>query len=96
MMHRFRQWTAFRTSILALGLLVWASSGVRADAIISYNTLDSGIDATGVTGTNVISFLPISNNNFHAPSSFSLGDFQVVRWTTASPRPTTIHRSTSP
>jgi len=57
-------------------MVVLAASSGRADAIMNYTTSGS-IDSSGVSGPGVISFIPISTNQFNAPSAFSLGDFQV-------------------
>jgi hypothetical protein len=71
------RWTGLRAGILAAGLVVLSASSGRADAIMNYTTSGS-IDSTGVSGPGVISFIPVSTNQFNAPSAFSLGDFQVA------------------
>ena len=70
-------WTGFRAGVLALGFVAMAAASGRADAIMNYSTSGS-IDSDGVTGPGVISFIPVSENQFNAPSAFSLGDFQVA------------------
>ena len=70
-------WTGFRAGVLALGFVALSAAGVRADAIMSYTTSGS-IDSAGVSGPGIISFIPVSNGAFNAPSAFSLGDFQVA------------------
>jgi len=62
---------------LAAGLVVLAASSGRADAIMNYTTSGS-IDSAGVSGPGVISLIPVSTNQFNAPSAFSLGEFQVA------------------
>jgi hypothetical protein len=59
---------------LAISGMVPATA--HAGAIV-YDT--SGlVGSSGVTGTNVISFVPVSNNSFTAPSTLSLGTFVVA------------------
>jgi hypothetical protein len=78
-MHKSRQWNVFRTSILTLGLLAGASTGVHASPVINYST-SGAIDSTGVTGTPVISFNSLVQNTVDvgSGSNMSLGDFQVA------------------
>jgi len=66
-----------RAAVLALGLVAWGARQGRADAIMNYDTSGS-IDSAGVSGPGVISFIPVNNGSFNAPSSLSLGDFQVA------------------
>src|SRR5690349_17154476 len=77
MMRKSRQWTGFRAGVLALSLVSLAATSGRADALMNYSTSGS-IDSTGVSGPGIISFIPVSTNQFNAPSAFSLGDFQVA------------------
>jgi hypothetical protein len=54
-----------------------ASAATARASVIVYDT--SGlVGSSGVTGTNAISFVPISNNSFTAPSTLSLGTFVVA------------------
>ena len=76
-MRRSCRWTGLRAGVLAAGMVVLAASSGRADAIMNYTTSGS-IDSGGVSGPGVISFIPVSTNQFNAPSAFSLGDFQVA------------------
>jgi len=76
-MRKSCQWTGIRAGVLALSLVGLAATNGRADSLINYSTSGS-IDSTGVTGPGIISFIPISTNQFNAPSAFSLGDFQVA------------------
>jgi len=71
------RWTGLRTLAFALGLFTWTASSSQASALINYSTAGS-IDSSGVSGPGVISFVPVSNGSFNAPSAFSLGDFQVA------------------
>ena len=79
-MRMTQGWTGLRTAVIALGLFACASTGANADSILTYGTAGS-IDATlpsdGVTGTNVISFVPITNASVDANSNISLGYFHV-------------------
>ncbi len=77
-MRMSRQWTGLRTSVLALGLLAWTASVVQASSRVTYSTVGSNIDPTGVTGTPAISFSSVDHGLFNAPSAFSLGDFQIA------------------
>lgn len=63
------------TFSLAVAAALSAPRAANAGAII-YDT--SGlVGTTGITGTNVISFVPVSKNSFTAPSTLSLGTFVV-------------------
>ena len=73
--HRRRLLGAF-TLLFTLAISGMVSATARAGAIV-YNT--SGlIGSSGVTGTNVIEFVPVSANSFTAPSTLSLGTFVVA------------------
>jgi hypothetical protein len=89
MMRMTLGWTGLRTAVVALGLGACAQTGVDAaaisatssDAILGYSTAGS-VDTTkagdGVSGTNVISFVPITNSQVSATSNVPLGSFQVA------------------
>jgi hypothetical protein len=89
MMRKNSTWTGLPTMVMALGLVAWTASVVKADPTITYDT-SGAVSTTGITGSNVISFVPItfnsastsssttpSSNTFTSPSNFSLGYFQV-------------------
>jgi hypothetical protein len=76
-MRKSCQSAGLRTTVLALGFVALTAAGVQAEPIMNYTTSGS-IDSSGVSGPGVISFIPVSNGAFNAPSSFSLGDFQVA------------------
>jgi len=78
MMRMTRGWTGLRTTVLALGIATLAASGADAAALMTYSTVGSTIDSTGVTGVGAISFNSVSSGQFSNPSSFSLGEFQVA------------------
>lgn len=69
--------TGLKAAVMALGLLA-AGASAQASPIVSYTT-SGQVQATGVTGTPVISFNSVvTNQSFNSPSSFSLGDFTVA------------------
>lgn len=80
-MRMTQGWTGLRSAVIALGLFACASTGAFADSILGYGTAGS-IDATapgdGVTGANVISFVPITAAAVDGNSNISLGFFQVA------------------
>lgn len=82
-MHMTRGWTGFRTAVIALGLLVWSAPHAAADAlsqqdnILQYST-SGAVGTTGITGSNVISFVPVQNAMVDTSSNISLGYFQVA------------------
>jgi hypothetical protein len=89
MMRMTQGWTGLRTAVVALGLVACAQPGVKAaaissttsDALLGYSTagsIDTTTTADGVSGTNVISFVPITNSQVSATSNIPLGYFQVA------------------
>lgn len=84
------RWAGLRWAIATLGLCALMSRGAAADAIdttatpstpslqtdMLYSTSGS-IGTTGITGPNVISFIPEAAGAFTSPSAFSLGTFVV-------------------
>ena len=80
-MRMTQGWTGLRTAVVALGLFAGASTGANADSILSYSTagsIDASVSNDGVTGANVISFVPITSASVDANSNVSLGFFQVA------------------
>lgn len=80
-MRMTQGWIGLRTAVIALGLFAFASTGVKADSILSYGTagsIDASSSMDGVTGANVISFIPIKSAQVDASSNISLGYFQVA------------------
>ena len=79
-MRMTQGWTGLRFAVIALGLFTGASTSTMADSILGYNTAGA-IDATapgdGVTGANVISFVPITSASVDTTSNIPLGYFQV-------------------
>jgi hypothetical protein len=84
-MQIIRLTTGLRSAVLALALGGTLASQAGAAAMSSdsirsfmeYSTSGT-IESTGITGNPVISFNSVQNGAFTAPSSFSLGEFQVA------------------
>ena len=67
-MHKIQGWTGLRATVIALGLVAWTATGAKAAAIsttdpLSYTTSGQVDTTTGVTGTNVISYVPLNSGN---------------------------------
>ncbi len=63
--------------MLAAGLVLLQSAASTASAgAIVYDTLGL-VGSTGISGTAIISFVPVTHNSFTAPSTLSLGTFVV-------------------
>ncbi len=77
-MHRIQGWTGLRAAVIALGLVAWTATGAMA-APLSYTTSGQVDTTTGVTGTNVISFVPLSSTQSvdlsTGSTNASLGNF---------------------
>jgi len=86
-MSRTSGWNRLRRSIVALGFVAGASTGVsvRGDAItpanatvLGYETSASSIDATGITGNaSALKITSVAGGTFLNPSYLSLGAFQA-------------------
>src|SRR5208337_2754984 len=80
MMHRIQGWTGLRAAVIALGLVAWAATGATA-APLTYTTSGQITPTTGVTGTNVVSFVPLSSGNSvdlsTGQTNASLGNFVI-------------------
>jgi len=61
-MHRIQGWTGLRAAVIALGLVAWTATGAMATPL-TYNTSGQVDTKTGVSGTNVINFVPLNNTN---------------------------------
>ena len=81
-MRMTRGWTGLRLAAIALGLLTWSTPRAQADATTSNNLLEYSvagqIDNSGVTGSNVISYVPVQNAIIDPTSNLPLGSFQVA------------------
>ncbi|MBV8128023.1 MAG: hypothetical protein JO114_10260, partial [Planctomycetaceae bacterium] len=73
-MHRIQGWTGLRAAVIALGLVAWTATGATASPLsstsgqvtpttLSYTTSGQVDTTTGVSGTNVVSFVPLSSGN---------------------------------
>jgi hypothetical protein len=81
MMHRTQGWIRLRSAVIALGLMAFASAGTKADTIsnlLEYSTAGAIDTSVGVTGPNVISYIPVTNAEISATSNMPLGSFQVA------------------
>jgi hypothetical protein len=81
MMRMTQGWNGLRFAVIALGLIAWTTTGAKADAIsnlLEYSTAGSVDTSVGVTGPNVISYVPITNAQIDATSNLPLGSFQVA------------------
>jgi len=83
-MHRIQGWTGLRAAVIALGLVAWTATGATA-APLTYTTSVQVTPDTGVTGNNVISFVPnlvpTSSNTVDlssGESNVSLGNFVIA------------------
>jgi hypothetical protein len=84
-MHMTQGWTGLRTAVIALGIIAWTTTGVKADALLQYSTAGSIDTSIGVTGANVISYVPTpppgaaaTSTTVDASSNLPLGSFQVA------------------
>src|SRR5271157_91096 len=83
MMHRIQGWTGLRAAVIALGLVAWTATGATAaPLVLSYTTSGQVDTKTGVSGTNVISFEPLSSGNSvdlsTGQTNASLGNFVIA------------------
>jgi hypothetical protein len=77
-MQTSRGWTGFLAAVLALATIAGSSSAAKADALLSYSTAGSIDTSVGVTGANVISFIPETSVSVDGTSNLPLGSFQVA------------------
>jgi len=82
MMRMTRGWTGLRTAVIALGLLTWNAPRADAAASPTPNLLQYSVAGvvgnTGITGSNVISYVPVQNAMINPTSNIPLGSFQVA------------------
>ena len=91
-MHRIQGRTGLRAAVIALGLVAWTATGATASPLsstsgqvtpttLSYTTSGQVTPTTGVTGTNVVSFVPLSSGNSidlsTGSTNASLGNFVI-------------------
>jgi hypothetical protein len=77
-MRMTQGWTGLRFAVIALGLFISASTSTKADSILGYSTAGAITAADGVSGANVISFVPITSASVDTTSNVPLGFFQVA------------------
>jgi hypothetical protein len=80
-MRMTQGWNGLRSAVIALGLIAWTTTGANADAIsnlLDYSTAGSVDTSIGVSGPNVISYVPITNAQIDPTSNLPLGSFQVA------------------
>jgi hypothetical protein len=88
-MRMTRGWTGLRTAVIALGLLAWnaphADAAATTTSTATVTTPDlleysvAGIVGnTGITGSNVISYVPVQSAVIDPTSNIPLGSFQVA------------------
>ena len=79
-MHKIQGWTGLRAAVIALGLVAWTATGAKAAPLL-YTTSGQVDTTTGVTGTNVISYVPLSSGNSvdlsTGQTNASLGNFVI-------------------
>jgi hypothetical protein len=88
-MHRTRGRIGLRTAVIALGLLAWNAPHAVADAsaattvpttvpdLLEYSVAGV-VGNSGITGSNVISYVPVQNAIIDPTSNIPLGSFQVA------------------
>jgi len=84
MMSMSQGWSGLRAAVIALGFLAWSVPGVEAAPsdplpanLLEYGTAGA-IDLQGITGSNVVSYVPITNAAIDPASNVPLGAFQVT------------------
>ncbi len=61
-MRKTKGWTGLRFAVIALGLVTWTATGAMASQL-SYTTSGQVDPTKGVSGTNVISYVPLQSGN---------------------------------
>jgi len=82
MMHMTKGWSGLRTAVIALSLFAWATTGVKAAPVpnlLDYGTAIVNIGPSGISGTNVVNFVPIQSAEIDPNSNIPLGSFQVTK-----------------
>jgi hypothetical protein len=83
MMRKTKGWTGLRNAVIALGLIAGSSQLAKADQmptpanLLNYHVAGA-IGTTGITGENVVSFVPIVDAAIDPTSNIPLGSFQVA------------------
>lgn len=81
-MRMIHGWAGLRTAAIALaatfaGAMTAQAAPISAKTLITYSTTGN-VSSEGVTGAPVVGFNSVATGSFTAPSSFSLGSFQVA------------------
>jgi hypothetical protein len=71
-MRKIKGWTGLRSAVIALGLVAGTATGAEA-AVLTYQT-STTMDSAGISGANVVSFLPVSS----ATVDLSAGDVNAA------------------
>jgi hypothetical protein len=90
MMRMTKGWTGLRIAVVALGLVAWSAPRAEANAtsggptspvttpdLMQYSVAGA-IGTTGITGNNVVSFVPVQMAQIDPSSNIPLGSFQVA------------------
>jgi len=85
MMSMSQGWSGLRVAVIALGFLAWTAPGVKAAEtktpvpnLLVYGTSGAVDLGTGITGTNVVSYVPITDAKIDPTTNIPLGSFQVT------------------
>ena len=77
-MYSIRGWTRLRASVCAFGLVAASAGAAQAAPMMTYNTIGSMVGEPGMSvAPDTVTFVPVSGASFLAPSSLSLGAFEV-------------------
>jgi hypothetical protein len=82
MMHMTKGWSGLLTAVIALSLSAWTTTGVKAAPVpnlLDYGTAVVNIGPTGISGTNVVNFVPVQSAAIDPNSNVPLGEFQVTK-----------------
>ena len=90
-MQMTQGWIRLRSAVIALGFFACASTGAKADGILTYGTSGFVIGTSGVTGTPAITYESVTNANVDPTSNLPLGEFQVAALPTNQ---TTVYNNT--
>jgi hypothetical protein len=81
MMRKTKGWPGLHSAVIALGLVAWTATAAKASPL-TYTTSGQVDLKTGVSGTNVISFVPLNTQNTvdlgSGPTNVGLGNFVIT------------------
>ncbi len=79
-MHMTKGWSGLRTAVIALSLLAWTTTGVKAAPLLNYSTSLASIGSNGVNGSPVVGFVGLQDAMVDPTNSnFALGNLQVAQ-----------------